>query len=70
MYKRQEKTAPKSLVDTIGEDNLMFETDFPHPTCLYPDVKGYLEEVTADWSDTTRRKILRDNAVALYGLDG
>ena len=22
---------------SVGEDNIMFETDFPHPTCLYPD---------------------------------
>ena len=63
-----EKTAPKQLVERIGEDNLLFETDFPHPTCLYPDVKGYLEDVTADWSATTKRKILRDNAAALYGV--
>lgn len=64
-----ERTAPKQLVETIGVDNLLFETDFPHPTCLYPDVKGYLEDITADWSGTTRRKILRDNAVALYNID-
>ncbi|NRA08772.1 MAG: amidohydrolase [Myxococcales bacterium] len=61
-----EKTAPKSLVEAIGEDNLLFETDFPHPTCLYPGVQEYIAEVTADWSPTTRRKILQDNAAALY----
>ena len=61
-----EKTAPKLLVEQIGVDNLLFETDFPHPTCLYPDVKGYLADVTADWSDETKRKILRENAAALY----
>ena len=64
-----EKTAPMKLVDVIGEDNLLFETDFPHPTCLYPNVKEHLDEVTADWSDTTRRKILQDNAAALYRID-
>ncbi len=64
-----EKTAPSRLVEAIGEDNLLFETDFPHPTCLYPDVKEYIEEVTADWSETTRRKILQDNAAALYKVD-
>lgn len=64
-----EKTAPKKLIEAVGEDNILFETDFPHPTCLYPDVKGYLEEVTADWSDTTKRKILRDNAAALYKIN-
>jgi len=64
-----EKTAPRSLVEAIGEDNLLFETDFPHPTCLYPDVKEYLAEVTADWSASTRRKILQDNAAALYRVE-
>ncbi len=63
-----EKVAPKYLIDVIGEDNIMFETDFPHPTCLYPDVKGYIEEVTADWSDSRRRKILQDNAAKLYKI--
>jgi len=64
-----EKSAPKSLVDTIGADNLLFETDFPHPTCLYPEVNEYIADVTSDWSETTRRKILQDNAAALYRVD-
>ena len=64
-----EKTAPKKLIESVGEDNIMFETDFPHPTCLYPDVQGYLKEVTANWSDTTKRKILRDNAAQLYKIN-
>ncbi len=64
-----EKTAPKKLIDAIGEDNLLFETDFPHPTCLYPNVQEYIAEVTADWSETTRRKILQDNAAALYKIE-
>ena len=64
-----EQTAPKRLIEAIGEDNLLFETDFPHPTCLYPDVREYLDDVTADWSDSARRKILQDNAAALYKVD-
>ena len=24
-------------LDLLGADNILFETDFPHPTCLYPD---------------------------------
>jgi predicted TIM-barrel fold metal-dependent hydrolase len=64
-----EKVAPKSLIEAIGEDNLLFETDFPHPTCLYPNVQEYIAEVTSDWNPTTRRKILQDNAAALYKVD-
>ena len=63
-----EKVGPRDLVQQIGEDNLLFETDFPHPTCLYPNVQDHLMEVTAGWSDKTRRKILQDNAATLYGI--
>jgi predicted TIM-barrel fold metal-dependent hydrolase len=64
-----ERTGPMKLIEAIGEDNVLFETDFPHPTCQYPDVQEYVAEVTADWSDTRRRKILQDNAARLYKLD-
>jgi len=64
-----EKNAPKTLVEAIGEDNLLFETDYPHPTCLYPDVQEYIAEISAGWSETTRRKILQDNAAALYKIE-
>jgi len=64
-----ERTGPKDLIEQIGEDNLLFETDFPHPTCLYPDVQDHLVDVTAEWSESTRRKILQDNAAALYNID-
>jgi hypothetical protein len=32
-----EQVAPRRLIDKIGADNVMFETDFPHPTSLYGD---------------------------------
>ena len=63
-----EKTAPTKLIDQVGEDNVLFETDFPHPTCLYPDVQGYIAEISAGWSAARKRKILQDNAAALYKI--
>ena len=32
-----EQTAPSRLIDKVGVDNILFETDFPHPTSLYGD---------------------------------
>jgi predicted TIM-barrel fold metal-dependent hydrolase len=64
-----ERTGPQDLVERIGEDNLLFETDFPHPTCLYPAVQDHLVDVTAAWSESRRRKILQDNAAALYRVN-
>ena len=64
-----EKIAPKHLIDIVGEDNILFETDFPHPTCLYPHVQEYIEEISAGWTDAQKRKILQDNAAKLYNIE-
>ena len=57
------------MIDVIGEDNVLFETDFPHPTCLYPNVQEYIADISVDWNETRKRKILQDNAAKLYGID-
>jgi predicted TIM-barrel fold metal-dependent hydrolase len=54
------------LIDRVGEDNVMFETDFPHPTCMYPDPLKTVEERMMQLRPETRRKVLGDNAAALY----
>jgi uncharacterized protein len=66
-----EKIAPttKSILDAIGVDHIMFETDYPHAVCLYPNMQGHIASVFADVDDTVRRKILQDNAAALYRID-
>jgi predicted TIM-barrel fold metal-dependent hydrolase len=54
------------LVRAIGADNLLFETDFPHPTCLYPDPLTTADANLSQLAPGDRRKILGDNAAALY----
>lgn len=54
------------LVEAVGEDNIMFETDFPHPTCLYPNPLASVEGKLAKLSPEARRKILGENARKLY----
>jgi predicted TIM-barrel fold metal-dependent hydrolase len=63
-----ERTNLAQLVSAVGEDNIMFETDFPHPTCLYPDPLGVAAENMRDLSPTVRSKILGGNAKQLYRL--
>ena len=46
----------------------MFETDFPHPTCLYPDPLKTAADNLGTLSPTTREKILGRNAKLLYRL--
>jgi uncharacterized protein len=57
-----------SLIDSVGEDNLMFETDFPHPTCLYPAPLKTADENLRGLSTEVQRKILGENAAKLYRL--
>jgi predicted TIM-barrel fold metal-dependent hydrolase len=56
------------LVARIGEDRILFESDYPHPTCLYPDTLEHATENMAGLSDTAREKILGGNARRLYRI--
>ncbi len=65
-----EQIAPRRLIDKVGLDRIMFETDFPHPTSLYGDeVHDRISTGLADSSDEERRAILWDNAAKLYKVD-
>jgi len=46
----------------------MFETDFPHPTSLYPGVQAHLKDVLGGYAYGVQKKVLQDNAVKLYNL--
>jgi len=58
-----------STVRQVGADNIMFETDFPHPACLYPDGLDYLVDVIAELTPEERAKIFSLNAAKLYNID-
>jgi uncharacterized protein len=64
-----EKVGPKLLLETIGVDNVMFETDFPHPTSLYPGVQAHIVDVLGGYDFATKKKVLQDNAARFYRLD-
>jgi predicted TIM-barrel fold metal-dependent hydrolase len=56
-------------------DNILFETDYPHPTCQHPGPRSpaqyprnYASGVFADIPEAVTRKVLFDNAAALYGI--
>lgn len=63
-----EDFAPKHMLDVIGADRIMFETDYPHPTSLYPGVQDKLVDVLGGHSPEVRKKVLQDNACELYNL--
>ncbi len=57
------------IVPLIGEDNIIWGADYPHPDCLWPESKKTLEQNLAGFSATVQRKITRDNVARLYGLN-
>jgi predicted TIM-barrel fold metal-dependent hydrolase len=52
----------------LGADRLLFETDFPHPTCLFPDALDYAAEALSGVDEAARRGIMGENAARLYRL--
>jgi predicted TIM-barrel fold metal-dependent hydrolase len=64
-----EEAGPLDLIDRIGADNILWETDFPHPTSLYPSPVERSEEKLKDLSPDVIRKIMQDNAAKLYKIE-
>jgi len=52
----------------IGEDNIIWGSDYPHPDCLWPDSAAILDEDLSTLTPSARRKITRDNVMRLYRL--
>jgi predicted TIM-barrel fold metal-dependent hydrolase len=56
------------MLDVLGEDNIMWGFDFPHPDGVWPDSKDFINQELAGVSDATQQKIICGNAAALYGF--
>jgi predicted TIM-barrel fold metal-dependent hydrolase len=63
-----ETYAPQHMLEEIGIDRVMFETDFPHPTSLYPGAQEKLVDSVGSYDYETRKRILERNAVELFNL--
>lgn len=61
-----EKVAPAKLLEEVGVDRILFETDFPHPTCLHGDAVHSAVANLDGVPEDVRRKILYENAAKLY----
>ncbi|MCU4186639.1 amidohydrolase [Acidiferrimicrobium sp. IK] len=65
-----------AAIDYIGPDNILYETDFPHPTSMSPGPassalvpREFINQNLGHLPHDTLRKILHDNAAKLYHLD-
>lgn len=64
-----EQSALRKLLDDIGVNNVLVETDLPHPTCFYPNTSERLAEALAGVDPHAVRRVLQDNAAELYHID-
>ena len=74
-YKRQffscfwfERSGLRTAIEVLGAHTVLFETDFPHPTCLYPGGPDAVRRSLGELDIETRRLVLQDNAAALYRI--
>ena len=56
------------LVDRIGVDKILWEADYPHSDCVWPNSRKYLSEQLVDVPDDEARLIAGGNAKALLRL--
>jgi predicted TIM-barrel fold metal-dependent hydrolase len=56
------------VVEQLGADNVMFETDFPHPTCLFPDSLVQVAGVVGGFEPDVRAKLMSGNAARVYNV--
>ncbi len=57
------------FLDELGDDNLCFETDYPHPDGSWPSSRAAAWKQTATLTAAQREKLLRTNAARLYRID-
>jgi predicted TIM-barrel fold metal-dependent hydrolase len=56
-------------LDICGEDNVTFETDYPHTDSTWPDTKQVATEMMRGLSAPVIEKIVRKNAIRMLDLD-
>jgi predicted TIM-barrel fold metal-dependent hydrolase len=56
-------------IAAVGEDNICFETDYPHTDTTWPFVQEEVERMIAPLTEQQRYKVLRGNAIRMLDLD-
>jgi predicted TIM-barrel fold metal-dependent hydrolase len=51
-----------------GQNNTMWSSDYPHPNMTYPHSVETVEKHFGGLAPDVRKKLVRDNAIKLYGL--
>jgi predicted TIM-barrel fold metal-dependent hydrolase len=63
-----ERAGIVEAIESVGADHLLFETDFPHPTCVYPDGLQHADAALDGVGDDDVAGIMGLNAARLYDI--
>ena len=64
----QEEACVGQMAHIIGEDNLIWGSDYPHPDGTWPDSREVTQESMGQLEPKVLKKIVCDNAVKLYRI--
>jgi len=72
----EEQSALKAI-EQIGSANILYETDYPHPTSMSPGPasiaerpRDFIDRKLSGLPEADLRNVLHDNAARVYNLDG
>jgi len=58
-----------ALLEVMGEETVMWGSDFPHPDGVWPDSQDYISKQFGHLPKRIREKIVCENAREFYGLE-
>lgn len=64
-----EQSGVNEAIKALGHERILFETDFPHPTCTFPKGLSYAAQALREVDKPVRRAIMGENAAKLYRID-
>ena len=64
----QEEPYAGHIVDLIGETNVIWGSDYPHPDCVWPDSRRVINDNLGHLEECVLKKIVCENTAKLYGF--
>ena len=65
----QDEAFGVEMIPRIGEDNVMWASDYPHGDSTFPHTRKAVARIFADSTPSLARKVCRDNAARLYRIE-
>ena len=64
----QDERPSQEMIQAVGENNIMWGSDYPHPDCLWPESQDFIQRNLGELDEKVRSKVVRENAGKLYGF--